>query len=251
MTVRTSIVGVAWQWRRLVLIVAVLALGSNLALALRQPLYGTEVRALVQPILPAEALVLRSRYPQEYRRMQFVQYVLLDLAEYVEGHGFAAAVAARHEERFGTRPPPGAIAGALSAQQVHRTLRIGVVTGAAESTYRIAVATAAALEQHGADFVSDEAGQPRIEVAVITDPASPQRLIPWRGLLVAVARAFAIVAALLVLLRVAAGLRRTLDTSGEVTALLSLPVLGTVPAPDSASSTIFTRWIGRLSRPLR
>ncbi|MDE2993839.1 MAG: hypothetical protein OXU67_08150, partial [Chloroflexota bacterium] len=70
---RTSVVRVAWQWRRLVLVVAVLALGSNLTLALRQPLYGTEVRALVQPILPTEALLLRSRYPQEYRRAQFVQ----------------------------------------------------------------------------------------------------------------------------------------------------------------------------------
>ncbi|MDE2993840.1 MAG: hypothetical protein OXU67_08155, partial [Chloroflexota bacterium] len=162
--------------------------------------------------------------------------------DYVESRSFAAGVAASHEEQFGTRPPPGAIAGALSAQQVHRTLRISVVTGTAESTYRIAVATAAALEQHGAAFVSDEAGQPRIEVAVITDPAPPRRLIPWRGLLVAVLRALAIVAALLVLLRVAAGLRRTLNTPGEVTALLSLPVLGTVPAPASAPGTLSTRW---------
>ena len=178
MTVRTSVVRVAWQWRRLVLVVAVVALGSNLVLALRQPLYGSEVRALVQPILPAEALLLRSRYPQEYRRVQFVQQVLLDLSDYVESHRFAAGVAASHDEQFGTRPPPGAIAGTLSAQQVHRTLRISVVTGAAESTYRIAVATAAALEQHGAAFVSDEAGQPRIEVAVITDPAPAAALDP-------------------------------------------------------------------------
>ena len=251
MTVRTSVVRVAWQWRRLVLIVAVLALVSNLTLALRQPLYGTEVRALVQPTLPAEALILRSRYPQEYRRMQFVQRALLDLGDYIESRGFAAGVAARHEEQFGTRPPPGAIAGALSAQKVHRTLRIGVVTGAAESTYRLAVATAAALERHGAAFVADEAGQPRIEVAVITDPAPPQRLIPWRGLLVAILRSLAIVAALLALLRVAAGLRRALDTPGEVTALLSLPVLGTVPAPASSPSAISTRWIGKLRHALR
>ncbi len=251
MTVRTSVVRVAWQWRRLVLVVAVVALGSNLVLALRQPLYGSEVRALVQPILPAEALLLHSRYPQEYRRVQFVQQVLLDLSDYVESHRFAAGVAASHDEQFGTRPSPGAIAGTLSTQQMHRTLRISVVTGAAESTYRIAVATAAALEQHGAAFVSDEAGQPRIEVAVITDPAPPRRLIPWRGLLVAVLRALAVVAALLVLLRVAAGLRRTLDTPGEVTALLSLPVLGTVPAPPSASSARSTRWISRLRRALR
>ena len=226
MTVRTSVVRVAWQWRRLVLIVAVLALGSNLALALRQPFYGTEVRALVQPTLPAEALLLRSRYPQEYRRAQFVQQVLLDLSDYVESRSFAAGVAASLEEQFGTRPPPGAIAGALSAQQVHRTLQISVVTGTTESTYRI-------------------------EVAVITDPAPPRRLIPWRGLLVAVLRTLAIVAALLVLLRIAAGLRRTLNTPGEVTALLSLPVLGTVPAPAAAPRTLSTRWIGRLRRAVR
>lgn len=251
MTVRTSVVRVAWQWRRLVLVIAVLALGINLTLALRQPLYGTEVRALVQPILPTEALLSRSRYPQEYRRAQFVQQVLLDLSDYVESRSFAAGVAASHEEQFGTRLPPGAIAGALAAQEVHRTLRIGVVTGDVESTHRIAVATAATLEMDGASFVADEAGQPRIEVSVITDPAPPQRLVPWRGVLVAVLRALAVVALLLALLRVAAGLRRTLNTPGEVTALLSLPVLGTVPAPTSAPSTLSTRWIGRLRRAVR
>ncbi len=251
MTARTSVARVAWQWRRLVLVVAVFALGSNLTLALRQPRYGTEVRALVQPILPTEDLILRSRYPQEYWRMQFVQRVLLDLGDYVESRDFAAGVAASHEEQLGIRPPLEDIAGALSAQKVHRTLRIGVVTGGAESTYRLAVATAAALELHGAAFVAGEAGLPRVEVAIITDPAPPQRLIPWRGLLVAVLRALAIVAALIVLLRVAAGLRRTLDMPGEATALLNVPVLGTVPASNPTSSTTATRWMGRLRRALR
>ncbi len=248
MIVQTSVVRVAWQWRWLVLVVAVVALGSNLTLALRHPLYGTEVRVLVQPTLPAEDLILRSRYPQEYLRMQFVQRALLDLGDYVESRGFAAGVAERHAEQFGTRPPLGTIAGALSAQKVHRTLQIGVVTGAAESTYRIAVATATALELHGAAFAADEAGQPRIAVAVITAPAPPQRLIPWRGVLVALLRALAVVAALLVLLRVAAGGRRTLDTTGEVTALLNLPVLGTVPVAASSPGRLSMRWIGRLRR---
>ncbi|MAG36693.1 MAG: hypothetical protein CL878_10700 [Dehalococcoidia bacterium] len=249
----TTVWQVAWRWRWLVLVVAVVSLGGSLTLALRRPLYGTEVRALVQPMLPDEDLILRSRYPQGYLRMQFVQRALVDLADYVESRGFAAGVAERHAEQLGIRPPLGTVAGALSAQKVHRTLRIGVVTGAAESTYRIAMATATELELHGAAFAADEAGQPKIEVAVITDPAPPRRQTPWRGVVVALLRTLGVIVVLLVVLRVVAGHRRTLDTTGEATVLLGLPVLSTVPglpAPRGLPSVRW-RWDRGLSRVLR
>lgn len=226
----TSVWRVAWRWRWLLLIAAILTLTISLTFVMRHPVYASEIRLLVQPILPSEGVLLRSRYPQEILRTKYLQRVLFDFGHYVESREFAARVAARYLDEFAEELVLSEIMGTLSARKVHRTLQIVVISGSPRNAHRIALATTTELKLNGASFASDEAGQPKIEIAVISGSASSEYLFPWTGLVDALLQALFIVVVLVLLLRIASVFGTKLDTADTVSKHLGLRILATVPS---------------------
>ena len=219
---------IVWSRRLMIGALLLVTFVASMALTFGRPsTYGTELRILVKPILPAAPDT--DYYSREYYRTLSAEYRQDDLSEVIMSRRFAEDVAEHIKTSHGAAPEIAEIVAAFETDKEHRAVRITVATTSPRNTKRIGEAGAEVLQTVGWRYVST-GDRPQVEVQVIDPPGEPQPptlLFRLLTVVLHVSVALAVGIALAFLLDTFDDRVRTAD---EVERDLGLAVLAAVPS---------------------
>lgn len=212
---------------RLVLAVTLLTAAASLGVTfLGGSGYKLETQLLINPIVDPSKLPANLQYPPEYYQELVAEYILDDFIEVLKTRAFAQRIS----DSIQGSVDADTIMRALTAERVHRTLKINIAASTAAQGTRIGNAIDALVLKEAPSYFTD-ANANVVTVKVIEPPEIVQRPTASRQTAFWLMRTLVGVVAGIALVFAVHALDNRIHDRADVERELGLEVLAEIPSP--------------------